>query len=324
VLSSATIIAWTWTQRPGEAHVAPGPNVRDFLLLNSTGEQLAKLPPEQRDQTLHQLALIRQRAEAADVLQAEGHRAEAWRIADSALSPALEVVAALGDDADAAFGSLRERLQRAQAESREAPGPQLDADLDDGQALSLAELVDLLLEVKRRLDVAAMGPAELRRSRALRLLALATAPVLLAALGWQLWFAPPPLRASASAVLGNDYAHDAERAIDGDPATAWLLPDNSPGHLEVLLPEPQTLTELRLLNVDRDAPDVRATRDYRVDFYVQGKVVQSLEGRWKRAGGQPTWTKHALGLEGVERIRFEVVTWFPLGGGLAEIQWSPR
>jgi hypothetical protein len=131
----------------------------------------------------------------------------------------------------------------------------------------------------------------------------------------RLWGRP---HARASGVFSE--VHPAAKAIDGLEATEWLLPDATAGWLDVLFPSARSVHSVRLLNahnvfyVDRGAKAVRVTA-----FTAQGKAV-SVEGSFARLTEERSVLDLPLEAKGVTRVRVEILTYFRVGGGLAEIE----
>ena len=130
-----------------------------------------------------------------------------------------------------------------------------------------------------------------------------------------LWGRP---RVQASGVLSA--ANPAANAIDGLEATEWLLPDATPGWVDVLLPSARSVHSVRLVNAhnvfyaDRGAKAVRVTA-----FTAQNKAA-SVEGSFARLTQDRSVLDLPLEAGGVTRVRVEVLTYFQTGGGLAEVE----
>jgi len=157
----------------------------------------------------------------------------------------------------------------------------------------------------------------LRRAR-IRLLAGVAAGVLfllLAVGAWRLW---GRTFATASAVYSSHHA--AANAIDGLEATEWLLPDGVLGWLQVNFPSPRALHHIRLLNAHNIYFQDRGCEHVRVTLYCEYQVVASAEGSFTGivAGRSPL--DFDLGADCVTHLRIDVLSYFKMGGGLAEVE----
>jgi hypothetical protein len=80
------------------------------------------------------------------------------------------------------------------------------------------------------------------------------------------------------------------------------------------------VSRIRLLNTHNTPYNDRATLEYRLIVFAHGVEARSIDGAFEFSAS-PAWVTHDLGgIEGVDRVRFEVRTWHQHGGGLAEIQ----
>lgn len=185
-------------------------------------------------------------------------------------------------------------------------------------------IVHDLLRVRLALDDAVststLAHHEIRGTRAVRRVGVAVVLCLgIAALGWALW----PERgafATASGVWASSSDYGPSRAIDGDEATMWILPDGVPGWLEVRLSPARPVERITLVNAGPPTLRDRGTRRYVVELYAGGALARTLAGELE--GAERASATHEVGLEGVERIRFVVESHHGLGGGLAELRWE--
>ena len=149
--------------------------------------------------------------------------------------------------------------------------------------------------------------------------------VLAAIVGLYFALRPPHgVEATASGHFNNDFTPD--KAIDGDTATEWLLPDRRPGWVEARITPPEHVDTVRLRNSHNRQYNDRATREYTVEFFRHGDPPdhpsKTIEGEWTTLAPNPQWTDHEVDVDDVERIRFNVRTYHRAGGGLSEMEWN--
>jgi hypothetical protein len=103
-------------------------------------------------------------------------------------------------------------------------------------------------------------------------------------------------------------------------ATEWLLPDATPGWVDVMFHSARAVHRITLVNshnvfyLDRAAQAVRVTA-----FTERGKAA-SVEGSFPELTAERSAIELPLEAQGVTRIRVDVLSYFKLGGGLAEIE----
>jgi hypothetical protein len=148
-----------------------------------------------------------------------------------------------------------------------------------------------------------------------RLLALAGATavvVLSTAVAWRLW---ARTIATASAVYSS--AHAAANAIDGLDATEWLLPDAKLGWLQVNFPSPRALNHVRILNAHNIHFQDRGCEKVRVTIFCHAQPVAAADGTFS---APKTYLDFDFRADCVTHLRVEVLSFFKMGGGLAEIE----
>lgn len=109
-------------------------------------------------------------------------------------------------------------------------------------------------------------------------------------------------------------------AVDGNESSEWLLPDNTAGSLDISVMPPQHIGNLRIKNSHNRHYNDRATREYTLELFVNGRVARTIEGEFERFDPSPDWVEHAVGLDDVERVRINVRSWHRTGAGLAEVE----
>lgn len=119
----------------------------------------------------------------------------------------------------------------------------------------------------------------------------------------------------------NDLQYDARKAIDGKPTTEWLLPSNAGGWIEVAF-RPRTIKTVKLLNA-RNAPFFdRATRDFRIEGYLDKKVVHTSKHSFAKFEENPQWMILPLPSVRVDTVRIVVENHHKTGAGLAELAYE--
>ena len=199
-----------------------------------------------------------------------------------------------------------ERLRTALAAS-ESPGPEARPELDW-----------IWDEVERlcRFTAWRLAPPRMRRWKRV---GAAAAFAILLGIGVltvvQLWWGPI---ASASDVCCYD--HPASLAVDGVAATEWLLPDHSPGWLQVSFRSPRAVRRVHLLNSHNRNYMDRASERVRVTAFSDQGPVASAEGRFDRISPEPEALDLPLVAEHVTHLRIDILSYFRTGGGLAEVE----
>jgi hypothetical protein len=131
----------------------------------------------------------------------------------------------------------------------------------------------------------------------------------------RLWHRP---RASTSAVFGSDFP--AAYAVDGIEATEWLMPDNTPGWLDVTFSSPRSVHLVRLLNCHNRYYADRAAQRVRVTAFGDWGPLGSVEGAFAALKAERSPLDLVLDAQKVTRLRVDVLSFFGRGGGLAEVE----
>jgi hypothetical protein len=281
--------------------------------------ELAAAPPAARAALQARRAMVGGLALWREGLVAESHvyMAAALRSALRAWAPVDAHEATPPIDADtareaslAALGRAGyKRLDRLRAalaapvSSGPAPGPELDWIWD---------------EVERLCRFTTWRLASPRTRRRRRLGAGAAVAVLLViglVTGIKLWSGP-----IASASDSCCYDHAAALAVDGVDATEWLLPDRTPGWLQVSFRSPRGMHRVHLLNSHNRHYMDRASERVRVTAFSDEGPVGSVEGRFDSISPEPSALDLPLVAEHVTYLRIDVLSYFRNGGGLAEVE----
>jgi len=139
--------------------------------------------------------------------------------------------------------------------------------------------------------------------------------ILVLLIGCRLWGRP---RAEASAI--HSEPHSAKNAVDGLEATEWLLPDSTPGWIDVTLPAARTVHSIRLINARNVFYADRATRAVHVTAFTERGPAASVDGAFAAFSETRSVLDLPLEAREVARIRVEILSYFKSGGGLAEIE----
>ena len=115
-------------------------------------------------------------------------------------------------------------------------------------------------------------------------------------------------------------AYVAANARDGNPDTAWLLPDGITGHLELRLLPPRAVHEITMLNAHNEPFNDRATKGFTLELWRGTQKLASRDGEFTFTPS-PTPTLIELAGSGVDRIRFVVKSHHQRGAGLAEFSF---
>ncbi|MFO0708616.1 MAG: hypothetical protein U0353_02185 [Sandaracinus sp.] len=210
-----------------------------------------------------------------------------------------------------------EAIRSAQARAQERL-PLLDRDVSPGHAELFVERVRARQRADRALAPAAMSHRDLRWTRVLRAAgALVLGGLAIAGLYYGLR-TPTGTFASASDFFQQSPQFAPENAIDGSPATYWLLPDGATGWLEVSTSPPRHVGRVRVLNTTNPPWSDRGTNQYQIEVYVHGEVARTIDGTFEWTES-PAPVDHQVDLDDVERVRFVVRSHHRVGAGLAEL-----
>ncbi len=279
-----------------------GDRAREWFLLRDLEARAEKVPAEVRDKTARALALSAQRRGAAEALWIAGFPADALRLLIDALALAR--------------GALTEAGLEAKASPIDAPA--LDSEVTKEHA---AEFRALLAEHSRLVaghQELALDKRGIAQKRVMRAAATAAAALAAVFAVYYLVRTPRVLKATASAMW--DQRYQASNAVDGNDATDWVLPDRTPGWIEVQVIPPRKVARLKLLNARNTPYNDRSTHEFKVEAFSKGQVVKTADGRFEAFSAEPTWRTVEIGAASVDRIRIEVKTWHLSGGGFGEIE----
>ncbi len=161
---------------------------------------------------------------------------------------------------------------------------------------------------------ALLTPEQIRRRRLVARVGLAGALLIVALASMRLWLTP---HATASAVYGPGMP--AAHVIDGDEATEWLLRDNEAGSVDITFPVRRTVRAVHIVNAHNRTFLDRAARDVRVTAFARHQVLGTAAGSFASLTAERSVLTLPLVAEGVTRLRVEVLSFFGVGGGVAEV-----
>lgn len=310
-------------------------NVAEFFTLEAASRTVEGVGDAARRRIHDSLVLGRQKATCAETLWANGHTAEGLALAVGALeatlaaAPELAKKPAEGEEPSAA--DWREVLEargvskadleaiRSAADRGKETLPLLDRDVSPAHAELFLDLVRARHRADRAIAPGAMTQRDLRWTRVLRGLG-AVIVAGLAVTGLYLGLRTPEgIFATASDFFQQSPQFAPENAIDGSPATYWLLPDGATGWLEVSSTPARHVGRIRVLNTTNPPWSDRGTNEYSLEVYANGQLARTIDGTFEWTEN-PTPVDHQVDLDGVERVRFVVRSHHRVGAGLADIQ----
>jgi hypothetical protein len=342
---------------PGRAALDVARRVgRAFLLGDALG-LAERLAAGAREQLSVRLDLVAQKRASAEILAASDQPAEALALAESALALVLDaagsaaVRAALGAAAIDPEDPREDPTEDPTEDPREDPTPRWAPSLSllgaaPAQIAQLAAAAEAAEQprpahnhavtpaceqrtrnalaatelARRRLHKLARPPGQITAARGVRVGAAAT--LALGALAYLVASHLDSGLIGVSAKISYDATtHGPSMAVDGDPNTEWLLPNRTTGAIEIHL-HPRRLHEVRLRNAHNGAYADRATRDFHIECYRDGKLVHKSAGSFPRFEPAPAWTRWPTDVPSVDTLKIVVDSYHKSGGGLAEISWD--
>lgn len=174
-------------------------------------------------------------------------------------------------------------------------------------------------ELDARLDVRRLDHKQLRN---VRILCAAILGVSFLALVYMQATKPPkPPKVVASAQW--DARYPASNVIDGSDATDWILPDKTPGDLELTLPKPKHVARIKIVNARNPPYYDRGTQTLRVEAFSGATVVKNEEILFDPPTKAPASRTVEINAT-IDRVRLTVVTHYLLGGGISEVELESR
>jgi hypothetical protein len=308
-------------------------SIAEYFLLREASAAAARMSEAKRRVLIRDLTIARQKGQAATALWSNGHTAEGLRLAIDALEATLAAASHAAAEAEhpaaswtgalAAHGVPKERLEAIADTLRRARAsalPRLDREVELAHIDLYHEVTRARLEVEGVLARAALGPRDLAVLRHVRI-GTAVAVGVLALSGLALGLRRTEhIQADASDTFGQSPLFAPRNAFDGDPATEWLLNDHQTGWIEARFQAPRTVSRVVVRNA-RNAPHFdRATREYRVELYAGDRMIASVAGVFEVYERDPEPRVIPIRGEGVTRVRFVVLGYHHVGGGIAEME----
>lgn len=282
--------------------MSPAARAREYLLLEGMSARAAALTDDHRRAARPHLERARAKHLVGESL---GEQPEAARAFVEAIEASLAAADALAvNDPHVAARA---------AEARDAVAEQANVALGVFVADARAAHQALYEAVAPyTLDLRSLRRAQIRRALAIVLFAIG-------ALWSVVWYLrrPPALHAEASAVYSPQFFPF--RAVDGDTTSEWLLPDRTPGWIEITISPPRPVHKVRLMNARNSPYNDRATGVFRVEAFLGEQALGDAEGSFDGFRAEPTWREVALDGRKADRLKIWVKSYTSSGGGFAEI-----
>lgn len=270
---------------------------REWFLLRDLESRAAKVPPEVASKSVGQFRLSNQRRGAAEALWVAGYPSDALRTLADAIAIAREATS---------------------SEPKTYELPLLDDEITKEHAGRFREMLAEHTRLCRDHAELAHDRKEIASKRRMRAIGAIAGAFAAVALIYLVVRTPRTLKATASGMYDGRY--DPINATDGNESTDWLLPDRVTGWIEVQVLPPRNLSRVKLLNARNVPYNDRATNEFRVEAFSNGKVVKSADGKFDGFAPEPVWRTIELGGQRVDRIRIEVKSFHLSGGGFGEIE----
>lgn len=237
------------------------------------------------------------RARAARVLLRTQALAEGTRLAHQALALAAPSLSGSKDEVDALLASPLPRFDREVSR----------ADVDRAErALSLLETT--------------LAP---QRGRAQRTALIVASVALVAALVVRAFWPAPDVEVTASASYSTTPTHGPASTVDGDPATNWLLPDRTPGWVDLRFASPRSVSAIEITNGHNAPYEDRAAREVEVMIFGEGGQILGSATRELAFSSAPGPERFEVAADRVTRVRVYVRSFHRAGGALDQIQVIP-
>jgi hypothetical protein len=300
--------------------------VRDYLTMRAEAERARRVPVDEKAALARASSGVREARRAAEVLWSGACPAFAWRTAKGAFEEAIEAArTAVGaepiDEVTKTLGlseKIAAKVKRADADCASLAAPAVDAEIVAAHVDAFENVREAILALERALvpfasDDKTMRRLQLRRQIVTALLAIVVLAsiVFVIRMQFRTW-------ATASAMYGPKY--DPMAVLDHSPEGEWLLPNGTPGWIDVHYAPSRTVTRVHILNSHNIPYWDRATKDFTLELYAGNKLLKSVDGTFPNFDPEPTPQTIDVGrTTGVDRLRVVVKTWHLQGGGLAEI-----
>jgi citrate lyase gamma subunit len=294
------------------------------FLLGDAHALATQLSPADRARLIEQLGDSAEKREGGEILAASDQPALALELAERAVDVLLAAlrsppVAATMDwlgvsDRD------RERWQRA-GEAAQTPRPAHNRDVTAAHRQRTALALAAARRAERKLSPLVRPVRRIAIQRFLRIAAVAVVAIGAITCIIRARLHSGALSATAS-VSYDQNIHAPAMAIDGDPATEWLLPSATLGAIEIKL-RPRRLHAIHLRNAHNAPYDDRATREFHIEGHRAGKLIHKAKGSFPRLESAPAPTRLPFATPAeIDTLKIVIDGYHKSGGGLAEISWD--
>jgi hypothetical protein len=315
-----------------------GAKILDWVWLGDSERWARRLPEGERQVLLAQVTRGRQKLESARLLWAHEQYVEGLRLAEESVVESLRAaeqaapvmpptgnghfrsaVRPLWADVLAALGASQHEIEEAIAAAGGFIGsrPTWNGDLRPENRRYFRSAIRTSEAALEHLAPLVMAPRRIVISRWLRIAAVFGAVAAGAAATMSVRNAVD-VRASGSF---NETQYQAGKAVDDNPNTEWLLPSNTAGWIEVGF-RPRTIKTVRLLNSRNPPHHDRASRDFRVEGYLEKRLVYSSKHTFATFEADPKWMIVPVTPMRIDTLRVAIDNHHKVGGGLAELSFD--
>lgn len=304
--------------------------VREFFTLRRAEARAMHVPEPKKDDVARALRHVAETRAGAEALWTNGSPALAVRIANESWSSAASAArTAAGVETDASLGDAlaklgvlefrRAELVAVDAEVTALGVPGTDGEVTADHARLLPRIDSALAVFADELALHARRPADferMRRARRVYAIVAAVSLVLGALIALRIAF-----RTTVTASASYSVRHEPFRVVDGADHTEWLLPDHSPGWIDLHLGRRRAVKQVRLLNTHNYWFHDRGTKQFDIELWDGNRLVKKYEGAFEAFTPTPTPVAFPVSSDGqkISRVRINVKSWFHNGGGLAEV-----
>jgi hypothetical protein len=295
-----------------------GGGLGEFFLLRASMQAARAIGDDVRTPLRQDLALARSRRLAATALLHDDPGVDAERLAAESLEAARSAVERLqGRLSPAVQVSLAQVVETARH-----PAQEIEFDAHDGLATTRAAQIHRLLDAEATLHAAvepyALTTTELARQRLNRWTAVIVAMALLVVVPYYALRPPRIITATASASYSGEFPP--QHVVDQQPKAEWLLPNAVVGWIDLNLSPPRPVSTLRILNAHNPPYNDRATKDFTVTTFCEGKATETVHV-FPELLEKPPWMSIPLSTSGrCNRIRIGITSFHGGGGGIAEVE----
>lgn len=133
----------------------------------------------------------------------------------------------------------------------------------------------------------------------------------------------PPRPPTATATAQWDDRYPASNAADGDNATDWILPDNTPGTLDLRWEKAKKVARIKVTNARNPPYFDRGAKEVRVEAMHGEQVIKNETFTFNEPNRTPD--AHSVEVSApIDRVRITVLSHYLLGGGIAEVELESR